>query len=137
MRRLTLFLTLIGALAWSLPASAQNIGAQQRSVYENVIIGEAYTYEQIALTGSAKPLTASKIHPADYAVKGEATSVIVTINTGTTLICFEGTTATAGGCHSFPAGSAFMVYGARTLKLMSLYSAGSTVDVTYCRSRGK
>lgn len=138
MRRLILMLV-AGAtgLLWVTPTTAQNIGAQQRSVYENVIIGEAYSFETITLTGAAKKLTPARITPADNAVKGEATSLIITINTATVTACFEGTTATAGGCHAFPAGSTFMLYGTRTIKNLSLYSAGATVSVTYCRSRGK
>jgi len=136
MRRLILS-TILGLLLMSGVAQAQNIGAQNRSVYENVIIGEAYTYEKITLTGVAKTLTALSITPADSAVKGQATSIFVTVNTGTTTVCFEGTTATAGGCHAFPAGSTFMLYGTRSILNLSLYSAGSTVDVTYFRSRGK
>ena len=137
MRRLTILLLLTAALFGApTPAPAQNIGAQQRSVYENIIIGEAYKFETIALSGAAKKLTSVNITPADYVIMGEATSVIVTVSAATT-ICFEGTTATVSVCHPFPASSTFMVYGTRTLKNMSLYSASASVNVTYCRSRGK
>ena len=137
MRRLIILLLLSAALSGApTPAPAQNIGAQQRSVYENIIIGEAYKFEAITLSGAAKKLTSVNITPADNAIKGEATSVIVTVSAATT-ICFEGTTATVSVCHPFPASSTFMVYGTRTLKNMSLYSASASVNVTYCRSRGK
>ena len=137
MRRLIILLLLSAALFGApTPAPAQNIGAQQRSVYENIIIGEAYKFETIALSGAAKKLTSVNITPADYVIMGEATSVILTVSAATT-ICFEGTTATVSVCHPFPASSTFMVYGTRTLKNMSLYSASASVNVTYCRSRGK
>ena len=137
MRRLIILLLLSAALFGApTPAPAQNIGAQQRSVYENIIIGEAYKFETIALSGAAKKLTSVNITPADYVIMGEATSVILTVSAATT-ICFEGTTATVTVCHPFPASSTFMVYGTRTLKNMSLYSASASVNVTYCRSRGK
>lgn len=142
MRRLTILTLLLAALAWAAPVTAQppsgtQLGAFNRSAYENVIVGEAFTFETITLTGAAKTLTAAKIDPADVATKGYATSAIFTINTGTTTICFEGTTATAGVCHAIPATSTFMVYGVKTLRLMSLFSAGSTVSVTYFRQKGK
>ena len=137
MRRLIILLLLSAALFGApTPAPAQNIGAQQRSVYENIIIGEAYKFETIALSGAAKKLTSVNITPADYVIMGEATSVVVTVSAATT-ICFEGTTATVSVCHPFPAASTFMVYGTRTLKNMSLYGAAASVNVTYCRSRGK
>jgi hypothetical protein len=138
MRRTYLLIVTVALLGVCLPARAhaQNIGAQQRSAFENIIIGEAYTFEVITLSGAAKKLTTNKITPADNAIKGEATSVILTVSAATT-ICFEGTTATVSVCHPFPAASTFMVYGTRTLKNMSLYSASASVNVTYCRSRGK
>lgn len=143
MRRLILWtilgagLVLLSVPAFAQPPSGSQVGAFNRSAYENVIIGEAFGFETITLTGAAKTLTAAKIDPADTATKGYATSAILTINTASTTVCFEGTTATANVCHAFPATSSFMVYGTKTLRLMSLFSAGSTVTVTYFRQKGK
>jgi len=130
-------LVLLSVPAFAQPPSGNLVDPFNRSAFENIIIGEAYSFETITLTGAAKKLTAARIDPADVATKGYATSAILTINTGTTTICFEGTTATANVCHAFPATSSFMVYGTKTLRLMSLFSAGSTVSVTYFRQKGK
>lgn len=96
---------------------------------------DAYTRETIAVSTTAKNLTATKLRTqigSSYQNTG-AVAALLTVETNSIRYTLDGTTATASVGHVLAAGDTLLVTGMGNLSRLSMIrvSADASVEVTY------